>query len=104
MDVVGGLAEERVDSLFLVGRSLFGSKKFFPRKLSRTLERRKRRVGPISLQVRLSVRRSSWRPIRLRRRRLTGGLRSRQGNKGEDDGWNGDKSISHAVMITDMSG
>src|SRR4029453_5882968 len=103
MDVVRGLSEERVDPLLFIGSGFFGSEKFFPGKLGRALQRCERRVGPISLQVRLSVRRSSRRPARLRRRRLTGGLGSREGNDGEDNGRNADESICHTEMITDVS-
>src|SRR6516164_4303069 len=107
MDIVRRLAEERVDALLLKCRGLFRSEEFLPRKLGGALERRKRGVRPISLQVWLAVGRSGRRPARFRcrlRGRLTGRLSSREGSNGEGNGWNAEESIGHGDIIAHASG
>src|SRR5262252_8832946 len=105
MNVVRGLAEERVDALLLKCRGLFRSEEFLTRKLGRALERCKRGVRPIPLQVWLAVRRSGRRPGRFRcrlcRRRgcLTGRPSSREGSNSQGNGWNAEESIGHGEMI-----
>src|SRR5215467_5179074 len=110
MNVVRGLAEERVDARLLECLGLFRREVFLRRKLGGALERRKRRVRPIPLQVWLAVRRSSRRPTRFgcrlsrRRGRLTGRPNSREGSNGEGNGWDAEESIGHGDMIAQASG